>query len=160
LARLAESLPVRGWSHYLHWYCDCAKWAGGSPDAHVVHIGQDNPRIWEQWQRWPGTVGGPSHHAHFEVSDAFGYVPDGQLVSAAQLSADAADHAWDFGPSTLPAFRCWGFATEVCRAATTFILGRGRVPWYYCDHHNRASARIPAKLGYTTYAEGLFSHAR
>ncbi|KKK93707.1 hypothetical protein LCGC14_2690200, partial [marine sediment metagenome] len=38
LARLAEGLPVRCWSHYFHWYCDSATWRGGELDAHVREL--------------------------------------------------------------------------------------------------------------------------
>lgn len=152
LAQVTESLPVRGWSHYFHWYCHPSSWSDKPIDRNVHPIREDDPEIWEQWLEWPGPK-------HFEFS-AFGYVLDGQLVSAAQLFANPEDFAWEFGPSTLPEFRCRGFATQVCRAATAFILKHGRIPWYYYDHYNLPSSRIPQKLGYFLYAEGLFSHNR
>ncbi|MBC8472876.1 MAG: GNAT family N-acetyltransferase [Planctomycetes bacterium] len=82
----------------------------------------------------------------------------GIAVSAAQIFTNKEEFAWEFGPSTLPEFRRRGFATEACRAATGLILELGRIPWYYYDHYNAASARIPEKLGYSLYSEGLFSH--
>ncbi|MBC8472878.1 MAG: hypothetical protein H8D56_25735 [Planctomycetes bacterium] len=85
LSQLAEPLKLRGWSHYLHWYCDDSSKQLRPIDRHVISIGKDNPEIWEQWLRWPGPVGGPGNHQHFEVSDAFGYVLQEQLVSAAAI---------------------------------------------------------------------------
>ncbi len=158
LRLLAEPLKVRGWSHYLHWYCDGSSAARMPMDRHVIAINRDRPEIWEQWLKWPGPVGGPGNHGYFEVSDAFGYILEGQLVSAAQIFTTKDEFAWEFGPSTLPDFRRRGFATEVCRAATQFILEQGQIPWYYYDHYNVPSARIPEKLGYSLYSEGLFSH--
>ena len=156
LGRLAESLKVRGWSHYVHWYCDPSSWDDKPIDKHVRLIREDDPEIWEQWLKWPGPIGGPGTQS--EISEAFGYVLDGQLVSAAQLFVNSEDFAWEFGPSTLPEFRCRGFATEACRAATALILKHNRIPWYYYDHYNLPSSRTPQKLGYFLYSEGLFSH--
>jgi len=160
LQHLVEPLQIRGWSHYFHWYCDSSLWNDEPISKNVHPIREDDPQLWEQWLKWPGPVGGPGAHKHFEFSDTFGYVLDSQLVSVAQLFANSQDFAWEFGPSTLPKFRCRGFATEVAKAATKFILEHGRIAWYYYDHYNHASARIPQKLRYFLYSEGLFSHNR
>ena len=47
LTKLAESLDVSAWSHYLHWYCDSASWSGRPPSGHVRLIRADDPPIWE-----------------------------------------------------------------------------------------------------------------
>ena len=156
---LAASLRVRGWSHYIHWYCDSAPAKAGS-DEHVRRITPDQPLLWSQWESWPGLMVGPRLHDRFEITDAFGYLLGGRLVSAAQLEASAADLAWEYGVETLPEFRGRGFATAVLEALTAFIIDEGRIAWHYCDHYNRPSRRLPEKLGYVRYAEGLFSHSR
>lgn len=152
LARLAESLDVRDWSHYFHWYCDASSWNDKPIDKHGRLIREDDPQIWEQWLKWR------LPRKHSEFSYAFGYILEGQLVSAAHLFTDSEDFTWEFGINTLPEFRCRGFATEACRAATALILKHNRIPWYYYDHYNLPSSRIPQKLGYFLYMEGLFSH--
>ena len=158
LARLAKPLRIRGWSHYFHWYCDPSSWNEKPLDKHVHPIREDDPQLWEQWLTWHGPFCEQSFSGDWEVSDAFGYVLDGKLVSVAQLQTSSKEFAWEFGVDTLPEFRCRGFATEVSRAATAFVLKRDQIPWYYYDHYNRASSRIPQKLGYFLYMEGLFSH--
>jgi RimJ/RimL family protein N-acetyltransferase len=40
---------------------------------------------------------------------------------------------------------------------TACIVQQGHVPWHYTDHYNRPSRRLPKKLGYFQYGEGLFS---
>jgi RimJ/RimL family protein N-acetyltransferase len=156
--RLAGSLQVRGWSHYLLSYCDPTSWAP-KLDEHVQPITEDQPGLWQQWQRWPGPMVGPAISRQFEIADVFGYVLQGKLVSAAQLEAGPKDFAWEYGVDTLPEFRARGFATAVLNTVTAFIIERGRVPWHYCDHYNKASGRLPGKLGYFRYAEGLFALA-
>ena len=116
---------MRGWSHYPHWYCD-PSWPGPGPiDRHVSPIAQEDPQLWEQWLAWPGPFCSPRFCEHFEVHDAFGYVLDGRLVSAAQLLAGTSDFAWEFGVETLDGFVRRGFATEAARAATQRILTLG-----------------------------------
>ncbi len=154
--RLAESLDLRGWSHYIHWYCDASSWRP-KPDAHVHAIAEDRPDLQTQWQDWPGPMVSPTVQGYYEISDAFGYVLDGKLVSAAQLEASATDFAWEFGVDTLPEFRGRGFAPAVLNAVTAFIIERDRIPWYYCDAYNRPSRTLPRKAGYVRYGEGLFS---
>ena len=160
LARLADSLEVRGWSHYFHWYCDASSCNDSPIEAHVQPISEDDQDVWKQWLKWPGPFCQARFETRFEISDAFGYVSDGRLVSVAQLQTAGEEFAWEFGVDTLRGFRGRGFATEVCRAATAFILEQGQIPWYYYDHYNHASAQIPQKLGYSLYAEGVFSHNR
>ena len=153
--RVAESLPVRGWSHYILSYCNPASWAP-QLDEYVLAITEDQPDLWKQWQNWPGPMVGPGIAEQCEIADAFGYMLDGKLVSAAQLEASAREFAWEYGVDTLPQFRNRGLATAVLNSVTASIIGRGRIPWHYCDHYNRASKRLPDKLGYFRYAEGLF----
>jgi len=158
LAQIAESLPVRGWSHYYHWYCDPSSWDGAAADPQVFLIDRSDAGLWEQWQEWPGPFCQDKFTSHFEVSDAFGYVLDGKLVSVAQLQTSHEEFAWEFGLDTLPDYRGRGFGPAAARAATSLILDRGRVPWYYYDHYNRASSRVPHKLGFFLYVHGLSSH--
>ena len=153
---VARPLQLRGWSHYIHSYCDAASWRRRR-DAHVCRIAEDRPEIWEQWQRWAGSMVGARVQEHFEVADAFGYVLDGEIVSAAQVEAGARDFAWEYGVETLPEFRCRGFATAVVQSVTAFMIEQGRIPWHYCDAYNRPSVRLPEKAGYFRYGEGLFS---
>jgi len=153
---LATEVRLRGWSHYLHWYCDPASFSP-KRDEHVHPITEDQPEIWRQWQRWPGPMVGPRLQLRYETADAFGYVLNGRLVSAAQVQAASADFAWEYGVDTLSGYRCRGYATAVVQAATAFIIEQGRVPWYYHDHYNKASRRLPEKTGYFQYGEGLFS---
>ena len=54
LTRLAESLDVRSWSHYFHWYFDPSPSAEIPVDEHVRLIQEDDPPIWEQWLAWGG----------------------------------------------------------------------------------------------------------
>ena len=152
---VAESVQVRGWSHYILSYCDPAAWAP-QLDEHVRPITEDQPDLWKQWQSWPGPMVGPRIAEQFEIADAFGYILDGELVSAAQLEASGKEFAWEYGVDTLPEFRNRGLATAVLNRVTASIIEQGRIPWHYCDHYNRASRRLPDKLGYFRYAEGLF----
>jgi RimJ/RimL family protein N-acetyltransferase len=156
--RVAESLHLRGWSHYMLSYCDPASWAP-QLDKHVRPITEDQPDLWKQWQSWPGPMVGPRIAEQFEIADAFGYVLDGRLVSAAQLEASPREFAWEYGVDTLPEFRGRGFATAVLNSVTAFIIERGRIAWHYCDHYNRPSRRLPEKLRYFRYGEGLFGAA-
>ena len=156
--RLAASLNLRGWSHYLIYYCDPDSWSSES-DEQVVRITPDLPHIWKQWERWPGPMVGPVVCDHFPICDAFGYVLDGKLVSAAQLEAHPDEDAWEAGVDTLPGYRGRGYARQVLKTTTSFIISKGSIPWHYTDHYNRPSRRLPERLGYFRYAEGLFSHA-
>ena len=52
---------------------------------------------------------GPKLRDQFDITDAFGYVLAGKLVSAAQVEADSKDFAWEYGVDTLPSFRNRGF---------------------------------------------------
>lgn len=156
--RVAESLHLRGWSHYILSYCDPASWAPRL-DRHVRPITEDQHDLWRQWQTWPGPMVGPRIAEQFEIADAFGYVLDGRLVSAAQLEASEKEFAWEYGVDTLPEFRGRGFATAVLNSVAAFIIERGRIPWHYCDHYNRPSRRLPQKLRYFRYGEGLFGAA-
>jgi len=158
LSGLAESLDVPAWSHYFHWYCDPASWSGSPAGGQVRLVRADDPEIWEQWLNWPGPSWGLSSKESASY-EAFGYVLDGRLVSVAQLAFDPENFGWDFGIYTLPEFRRRGFAAEACKAATASILRHGRVPWYYYNHYNLPSSRMPRKLGYFFYAEALVSHA-
>jgi len=153
--RVAAPLKLRGWSHYVFWYCDPATWRP-RPDEHVRLITEHDADIWQQWLAWPGPMVGPHIRDQFEITDAFGYVLEGRLVSAAQIEASPEDFAWEYGVDTLADFRGRGFATAVLNSVTTHIVAQGRVPWHYYNHYNRASARLPAKVGYFHYAEGLF----
>jgi RimJ/RimL family protein N-acetyltransferase len=152
--RVAGELRLRGWCHYLHWYCDPASFSR-KRDEHVHPITEDRPEIWRQWQRWPGPMVGPRLQDRDEIADAFGCILEGKIVSAAQVEASPADFAWEYGVDTLPEYRCRGYATAVARAATAFIIEQGRVPWHY--HYNKASRRLPEKTGCFQYGEGLFS---
>lgn len=152
--RLAASYQLRGWSHYIHSYADSAS-RSWERDEHVRRITSDQTQLWAQWQKWPGPMVGPDREN--EIADAFGYVLEGKLVSAAQLEASSQDFAWEYGVDTLPEFRGRGLATAVLRTITAFIIEQGRIPWHYCDHYNRPSRRLPEKLGYFCYGEGLFS---
>jgi len=154
--RVAESLQLRGWSHYILSYCNPTSWAA-KRDEHVRRIAEDDLELWRQWQSWPAPMVGPRIAERFEIADAFGYVVEGKLVSAAQLEANSEEFAWEYGVDTLPEFRGRGFATAVLNRVTEFIIEQGRVPWHYCDPYNRASMRLPEKLGYFRYGEGLFS---
>jgi len=156
--RVAESLQLRGWSHYILSYCDPASWAP-QLDAHVRPMTEDQPDLWKQWQSWPGPMVGHHRQDEFEIADAYGYVLDGKLVSAAQLEASGKEFAWEYGVDTLPKFRGRGFATAVLNSVTAFIIEQGRIPWHYCDHYNRPSMRLPEKLKYFRYGEGLFGAA-
>jgi|GEM_PF-6177960 len=153
---LAEGLNLRGWSHYLLWYCNPDTWSGDTDDA--VKITPDLTGIWEQWLNWPGPMVGPVVCNHFPICDAFGYVTDGKLVSAAQLEAHPDEFVWEYGVDTLPRYRGKGYATAVLKTVTTYIIQEGKIPWHYTDHYNRPSRRLPEHLGYFKYAEGLFSH--
>jgi RimJ/RimL family protein N-acetyltransferase len=156
---LAQDFNLRGWSHYIVSYCDPDSFSA-EPDEHVVKITPDLPRIWNQWLNWPGPMVGPVVCEHFPVCDAFGYVHDGKLVSAAQLEAHPDEFAWEAGVDTLPRYRGSGFATQVLKTVTSFIISKGKIPWHYTDHYNRPSRRLPDHLGYFRYAEALFSHQR
>jgi predicted GNAT family acetyltransferase len=101
---------------------------------------------------------GPEVCKHFPVCDAFGYVLEGKLVSAAQLEAHPDEEAWEAGVDTLLRYRGKGYATQVLKTVTSFIISRGKIPWHYTDHYNRPSMKLPDHLGYFRYAEGLFSH--
>ena len=73
---------------------------------------------------------------------------------------DPSDFAWDYGIDTLPEFCRRGFATEACKAVTASILRHGQVPWYYYNHYNHPSSRLPQKMGYFFYSETLVSHGK
>jgi RimJ/RimL family protein N-acetyltransferase len=159
MAELAVAFDLRGWSHYVFSYADPVSWRS-EPDGHVHRITKEQPALWAQWQAWPGPMCNPKHADHFDVADAFGYVLDGRLVSVGQIEAYRDEYAWEYGVDTLPAYRCRGYATAVLKAVTSHIVRCGRVPYHYTDAYNRPSMRLPGKLGYFRYAEGLFSHAR
>jgi len=158
MASLTDGMQVRGWSHYVLSYADVRGIRDGT-DPHVRQICPDQPGICDQLLEWPGPMCGPHISDHFPVSDAFGHVLNGKLVSVAQIEARPEELEWEFGVDTLPDFRCRGFATAVLRVVTAYIAQRGHVPWHYTDHYNRSSRRLPEKLGYFQYAEGLFSAA-
>ncbi|MBD3285463.1 GNAT family N-acetyltransferase [candidate division WOR-3 bacterium] len=157
--RLAQGLRLRGWSHYIISYCDFGSFPAES-DEHVVKITRDLADVWKQWQVWPGPMVGPVVCEHFPICDAFGCVLDGKLVSAAQLEAHPDEFAWEAGVDTLPEYRGRGFATQVLKTVTAFIILEGKIPWHYTDLYNRPSRRLPEHLGYFKYAEGLFSHMK
>ena len=156
MSELASGIPLRGWSHYVLSYAD-APAGKAQQDPYVQRIGPEVPDVWRQFQEWPGPMCGPHLAEHFPVSDAFGYVLDGELVSVAQLEARPDEVEWEFGVDTLPEHRCRGFATAVVKTVTAHIVQQGRIPWHYTDHYNRPSRRLPVKLGYFLYGEGLFS---
>lgn len=79
---LASGISLRGWSHYVLSYAD-ASVTEDQPNHHVQRISQDQADIWDQWRKWPGPMCGPHICKHFPVSDAFGYILDGKLVSVA-----------------------------------------------------------------------------
>lgn len=155
---LTSGFPLRGWSHYVMSYAT-APAATTEHSPHVQRISPDRPRIWKQFLAWSGPMCGPHICVQFPVSDAFGYLLDGKLVSVAQIEAQPEELEWEYGVDTLPAYRCRGYATAVLRTVTAYIADRGHVPWHYTDHYNRPSRRLPAKLGYYEYGQGLFSHA-
>ena len=156
--RVAESLHLRGWSHYILSYCDPASWTP-QLDEHVRPFREAQPDLWKQWQSWPGPMVGSRIAEQFEIADAFGYVLDGRLVSAAQLEGSRKEFAWEYGVDTLAQLRGRGFATAVLNSVTAFIIEQSRIPWHYCDHYNRPSLRLPEKLKYFRYGEGLFGAA-
>jgi RimJ/RimL family protein N-acetyltransferase len=156
LASLATDISLRGWSHYVLSYADGAS-ARTEHDPHVQRIVPDQPGVWEQFQKWPGPMCGLHVTKHFPVSSAFGYVLDGKLVSVAQLEARPEELEWEYGVDTLAEYRGRGFAPAVLKTVTAYIIEQGRVPWHYTDHYNRPSCRLPSKLGYFQYGEGLFS---
>jgi RimJ/RimL family protein N-acetyltransferase len=155
---LASELHIRGWSHYMISYAD-ASWQPSSRDEHVCGISAELPDLWEQWQNWPGPMCGPRISKGSPVADAFGYVLDGKLVSVGQLDAHPDELEWEYGVDTLPEYRSRGFATSVLKRVTSHIIEQGHVPWHYTDHYNSPSRRLPDKLGYFPYGEGLFSAA-
>ncbi|MAF11457.1 hypothetical protein CMK11_13485 [Candidatus Poribacteria bacterium] len=159
MSELVGPEPLRGWSHYVFSYADPSSWTQ-EVAGEVARIAEDDPDIWAQWQAWPGAFCSPKFTANLEVTDAFGYVRDGRLVSVGQIQAHHAEYAWEFGVDTLPEFRGRGYATAVLRSVTAHIIGRGHVPYHYADAYNRASLRLPAKLGYHRYAEGFFAHSQ
>ncbi|TES93533.1 MAG: GNAT family N-acetyltransferase [Candidatus Cloacimonadota bacterium] len=159
LVKLAQSLNIRGWSHYYHWYCDPSNWNSQRLNKCVSVTQENDLRRWEQWLSWPGPFCQAKFDKYFEISDAFGYFLNGQLVSVAQIQANHKDFAWEFGVDTLSKYRGRGYATEVCRGVVKHIIEHNRIPWYYYDHYNHASERIPQKLGFFLYFEGLFSHS-
>jgi RimJ/RimL family protein N-acetyltransferase len=154
--RLVSDLQPCGWSHYILSYAREPVHAD-PPDGRVQRILEDDPGIWRQWTAWPGPMCGAEVCKHFGVSDAWGYILDGKLVSVAQLEAWPEELEWEYGVDTLPAFRGRGFATAVLRAVTAHIAEQGHIAWHYTDHYNRPSRRLPEKLGYFRYGEGLFS---
>jgi RimJ/RimL family protein N-acetyltransferase len=159
LSRLVDGYSLRGWSHYVFSYADPARW-NATMDSHVGRVTEDRRDIWEQWQRWPGPFCRPAFSQWFEITDAFGYVLEGKLVSAAQLLAHSNEFAWEFGIDTLSEFRRRGFAGAVVNTVTTHIIDRGRVPYYYADAYNKASLHVIRKSGYFHYGDGVVAHAR
>ena len=154
---LVRHMRLRGWSHYVFSYADPASWTFNL-DGHVDRLDPQQAVLWVQWLAWPGPMCSHGRASHFPVADAFGYVLDGKLVSVAQLQAHPGQYAWEYGVDTLPACRRRGYATATASAATVHILRQGRVPYHYADAYNRPSLRLPEKLGYVRYGEGLFSH--
>jgi RimJ/RimL family protein N-acetyltransferase len=153
---LVQGISLRGWAHYILSYAD-ALVPASEHSANVIRISPDHAEIWEQFLKWPGPMCGPKICEYFPVSDAFGYVLDGELVSAAQLEARHDELEWEYGVDTLPQYRCRGFGTAVVKVVTDHIVQEGHIPWHYAGHYNRASLRLPKKLGYFQYGEGLFS---
>ncbi len=158
LGRLARDLDVRGWAHYVHWFVNERTWRPGRLDSHVRLLSQEDSLIWQQWLALPGDFCKPSFSEYFDVSDAFAYVLNGRIVSVAQIEGNREMLAWEFGVDTLADFRGKGYATETGRATVVRIIECGKIPWYYYAHYNRASGRIPQKLGFFRYLEGVFSH--
>ena len=152
---LVCGVSLRGWSHYVLSYA-------GEPvikakhDPYVQRISPDQTDIWDQFCRWPGPMCGLYICKYFPVSGAFGYILDSELVSVAQLEARPEEFEWEYGVGTLLRYRGRGFATAVLTTVTAHISLQGYVPWHYCDHYNRPSRRLPIKLGYFQYGEGLF----
>lgn len=153
---LVSGIPLRGWSHYVLSYAD-APTTKTERDPHVQRITPDQPDVWDPFQKWPGPMCGSHITRHFPISDAFGYLLDGKLVSVAQLEARPEELEWEYGVDTLPEHRGHGYATDVLKAVTEHIAEKGHIPWHYTDHYNRSSRRLPKKLGYFQYGEGLFS---
>jgi len=151
-----SGISLRGWSHYVLSYAD-APVTKVEDSPHVQRISPDQSDIWDQFREWPSPMCGPNICKHFPVSDAFGYILDGKLVSVAQLEARPEELEWEYGVYTLPDYRGRGFATAVLRSVTAYIAQQGHVPWHYTDHYNRPSRKLPKKLGYFQYGEGLFS---
>ena len=156
LTQLAASLNVSAWSHYFHWYCDSESWSQAPTSGNARLIQPSDPHLWEEWLKWPVFWGAGSKESG--SYEAYGYVLDGRLVSVAQVILAPDDFAWEFGLFTQPEFRGRGFAAEAGKAATAGIIKHWRVPWYYYNHYNRPSSRMPQKLGYFSYAEALVSH--
>ena len=156
---LVSGVALRGWSHYVLSYGD-APVAEAAHNPHVHRISPDQSDVWDQFRGWPGPMCGTDVCKHFAVSDAFGYVLDGKLVSVAQLEAQSQELEWEYGIDTLPEYRSRGFATAILEMVTAYIAQQGHIPWHYTDHYNRPSRRLPKKLGYFQYGEGFFSHMR
>jgi len=157
-ARLAEGLPVRTWSHYLHWYYEPSSPPERPVDEHVRRVQADDGEVWQQWQAWPGPVCCPDFDRPGGLTAVFGYVLDRKLVSVAQIQAGKDDFGCELAVETLDDFVGRGFATEATRALTQHVVDLGRLPWYYHDHYNVPSSKVLRKLRYSLYAETLVSH--
>jgi RimJ/RimL family protein N-acetyltransferase len=156
MCELVGRAPLRRWSHYTLAYANPSS-VGEASEA-VTLITEGNCEVWRQWQEWPGPFCSPGIAASFDVTDTFGLVRDGRLVSVAQIQAHHDEYAWEFGIDTLPEFRGRGFATTVMQSVTAYIVSRDHVPYHYSDAYNKASLRLPHKLGYDRYADILVAH--
>jgi len=76
-----------------------------------------------------------------------GAIQNGELVSAVTTSAWTGGHV-DLGAATLPAWRGLGLATSAAHLVATGLRSAGRRPVWAAGESNRASWRIPEKLGF------------
>ncbi|MGH2544944.1 MAG: GNAT family N-acetyltransferase [Ardenticatenaceae bacterium] len=86
-----------------------------------------------------------------------GQTPAGEVVSAAQTTAEGKEIAVVAAVVTHPSFRGLGYATATTACLCAALLEEGKVPYLYYRRDNAAALRVYQKIGFLPLGDGLLA---